>query len=48
MEGVEWIMDNGVLTPVKMDGMRDALRSAKTAKLEETKINLWKEFVKNL
>jgi hypothetical protein len=48
MEGVEWIMDNGVLTPVKMDGMRDALRGAKSAKLEETKINLWKEFVKNL
>jgi len=48
MEGVEWIMDNGVLTPVKMDSMRDALRGAKSAKLEETKINLWKEFVKNL
>lgn len=48
MEGVEWVMNNGILTQVKMDAMRDTLRSAKSAKLEETKINLWKEFVKNL
>ncbi len=48
MEGVEWIMDNGVFKAVKMESMRDRLRGEKLAKLEETKLNLWKEFVENL
>jgi len=31
-----------------MEDMREVLRKEKQSRLEETKINLWKEFVKNL
>ena len=48
MEGGEWIMENGIYKAVKMESMRDRLRREKSAKLEETKLNVWKEFVKNL
>ena len=48
MEGVEWIMDNGILKRQEMEDMREVLRKEKQVRLEETKINLWKEFVKNL
>ena len=48
MEGVEGIMENGIYKAVKMESMRDRLRREKSAKLEETKLNVWKEFVKNL
>ena len=48
MEVVEWIMDNGILKRQEMESMREILMKEKQARLEETKINLWKEFVKNL
>ena len=48
MEGVEWIMDNGILKRREMEEMRYLLSKEKSARLEETKINLWKTFVKNL
>ena len=48
MEGVEWIMDNGILKRQEMESMREILMKEKQVRLEETKINLWKEFVKNL
>ena len=48
MEGVEWIMDNGILKRQEMESMRELLMKEKQSRLEETKINLWKEFVKNL
>ena len=48
MEGVEWIMDNGILKRREMEEMRDLLSREKSARLEETKINLWKTFVNNL
>ena len=48
MEGVEWIMDNGILKRREMEEMRDILSKEKRKRLEETKINLWKTFVKNL
>ncbi len=48
MEGVEWIMDNGILKRQEMESMREILMKEKQSRLEETKINLWKEFVKNL
>lgn len=48
MEGVEWIMDNGILKRQEMEDMREILMKEKQSRLEETKINLWKEFVKNL
>jgi len=48
MEGVEWIMDNGILKRQEMESMREVLMKEKQTRLEETKINLWKTFVKNL
>jgi hypothetical protein len=48
MEGVEWIMDNGILKRQEMESMREVLKNEKQVRLEETKINLWKTFVKNL
>jgi hypothetical protein len=48
MEGVEWVMENGILTRVQVETMRQELRSAKKNQLEETKLNLWKRFVESL
>ena len=48
MEGVEWVMENGILKAREMEAMQDELRTAKLNKLEETKLNLWKKFVENL
>ncbi|MAL36029.1 MAG: primosomal protein [Pseudomonas sp.] len=48
MEGVEWIMENGILTRVQVETMKEQLRSAKKSQLEETKLNLWKRFVESL
>jgi len=48
MEGVEWVMENGILKAVQVEQMQKELRSAKSSQLEETKLNLWKKFVENL
>ena len=48
MEGVEWVMENGILKQVQMDEMQRELKSAKKAQLEETKLNIWKRFVESL
>ena len=48
MEGVEWVMENGILTRVQIETMQKELRSAKSNQLEETKLNLWKRFVESL
>ena len=48
MEGVEWVMENGILKAREMEAMQDELRTAKLNKLEETKLNLWKKFVENI
>ena len=48
MEGVEWVMENGILTRVQVEEMKEQLRSAKKSQLEETKLNLWKRFVESL
>tara|TARA_B100001113_G_scaffold341436_1_gene326582 strand:+ start:942 stop:1589 length:648 start_codon:yes stop_codon:yes gene_type:complete len=48
MEGVEWVMENGILTRVQLETMQKELRSAKSKQLEETKLNLWKRFVESL
>lgn len=48
MEGVEWVMENGILKAVEMEKMQKELRSASLNQLEETKLNLWKKFVENL
>ena len=48
MEGVEWVMENGILKAVEMEKMQKELRTASLNQLEETKLNLWKKFVENL
>ena len=48
MEGVEWYYESGILKAREYDAMRDTLKASKLAKLEETKLNLWKSFVEKL
>ena len=48
MEGVEWVMENGILKAVQVEQMQKELRSARYSQLEETKLNLWKKFVENI
>ena len=48
MEGVEWYYDSGILKMRDAEQMRKELRTAKSSKLQETKLNLWKKFVENL
>ena len=48
MEGVEWVMENGILTRIQVETMQDEMRNAKRNQLEETKLNLWKRFVESL
>ena len=48
MEGVEWVMENGILKAREMEAMQNELRTAKLNKLEETKLNLWKKFFENI
>jgi hypothetical protein len=48
MEGVEWVMENGILKAVQVEQMQKELRSARSSQLEETKLNLWKKFVENI
>ena len=40
--------DSGILKMKDAEQMREELRTAKSSKLEETKLNLWKKFVENL
>ena len=48
MEGVEWIYENGKLRALNVEQMRDEIMRSKQAKLEETKLNIWKRFVESL
>jgi len=48
MEGVEWIYQNGRLTAQEIDEMQTEIKSAKSNKLEEVKLNQWKRFIRNL
>ena len=48
MEGVEWVMESGILKAKDAEMMQKQLKSAKLNKLEETKLNLWKRFVESL
>ena len=48
MEGVEWVYESGILKARDIDQMQKDLKTARLNKLEETKIELWKRFVRNL
>ena len=48
MEGVEWIWDNGVIKAQKIEDYKNENRRAKSQKLQETKLNVFKSFLENL
>lgn len=48
MEGTEWVYENGLLTARQIDEMQTEIKTAKSTKLEEVKLNQWKRFVENL
>jgi hypothetical protein len=48
MEGVEWIWDNGVIKARKIEEWKHDILRAKTHKLQETKLNIFKSFLENL
>ena len=48
MEGVEWIWDNGVIKAQKIEEFKHSIRRAKTHKLQETKLKVFKSFLENL
>jgi hypothetical protein len=47
-EGVEWVMENGLLKAVELEAMQKEIRTVQASKIEETKLNLWKRFVESL
>ena len=48
MEGVEWIWDNGVIKARKIEEWKHDLSRARTHKLQETKLKVFKSFLENL
>ena len=48
MEGVEWVWDNGVIKAQKIEEYKHSVRRAKTHKLQETKLKVFKDFLGNL
>jgi hypothetical protein len=48
MEGVEWVWDNGVIKAQKIEQYKHSIRRAKTHKLQETKLKVFRSFLENL
>ena len=48
MEGVEWIWDNGVIKAQKIEEYKHSIRRARTHKLQETKLKVFRSFLENL
>jgi len=48
MEGKEWVWDNGRLVERDVDAWRKEIRSASRRKLEEKKLEIFENFLKNL
>ena len=48
MEGVEWIWDNGVIKARRIEEWKHDVLRAKTQKLQETKLKVFKSFLENL
>ena len=48
MEGVEWIWDNGVIKVQKIEEYKHSIRRARTHKLQETKLKVFRSFLENL
>jgi hypothetical protein len=48
MEGREWIWDNGVIRSVEIERYKKSIESASHHELEETKLNVFQNFLSNL
>jgi len=48
MEGVEWVWDNGVIKAQKIEEYKHSIARARTHKLQEVKLNVFNDFLKNL
>ena len=48
MEGVEWILDNGIIKAQKIEEYKHSIRRAKTHKLQEVKLRAFSDFLENL
>ena len=48
MEGVEWIWENGVIKAQKIEEYKHSIRRARTHKLQETKLKVFRSFLENL
>ena len=48
MEGTEWVYESGILKARDIEEMQSEMRTARLNQLEETKLKLWKRFVRNL
>ena len=48
MEGVEWVWDNGVIKAQKIEEYKRSIRRARTHKLQETKLKVFRSFLENL
>tara|TARA_B100000287_G_scaffold11459_1_gene11586 strand:- start:2710 stop:3372 length:663 start_codon:yes stop_codon:yes gene_type:complete len=48
MEGVEWVWDNGVIKAQKIEEYKHSIQRARTQKLQEVKLNVFSDFLKNL
>ena len=48
MEGVDWIYDNGRWTQQELDTAKKIIHNTSSNKLEETKLNVFKSFIKSL
>ena len=48
MEGREWIWENGVIKAVEIEKSKKSVESASSRELEETKLNVFQNFLSNL
>lgn len=48
MEGVDWIWSNGILKASKIEEMKTSIKKAPSRKLEEVKLNVFKNFLNSL
>ncbi len=48
MEGKEWVWNNGILEEVHIDKYKKAVKKAPVRKLNETKINAFRDFISRL
>ena len=48
MEGVEWIWDNGLLKAQQLENYETEIKKASSARLAETQLRVWSDFLSKL